>query len=164
MPNQAESRSVHPLLGAALVVPQVLAMALSVAVVAAWLVGADLFWPLPDVTLSEAVVTRDYAEIVRLIGSGADANRPSHVRADMLNGAEHTMTPLEAAVGTGVIELVQLLLRHGASVPGGADRDALICEAVRVDAPDIAELLVATGDGSDPRGRCPAIRERVLEN
>jgi len=152
-------RSVNPLLAAALWVPQLAALVLAASIMVAWLVAADLFWPLPEITLSEAVVTRDYAEVVRLIESGADPNRPSHIRADMLNSAEYTKTPLEAAVGTGVIELVQLLLRHGATMPGGAARASLICESVRVDAEDVTELLLATGDGSDPRDGCAAIPE-----
>lgn len=153
------SRPVNPVLSLALFLPQLAALALVLAVLAGWMVGADTFWPLPEITLSEAVVTRDYAEVVRLIESGADPNRPAHIRVDMLNSAEYTKTPLEAAVGTGVIELVQLLLRHGAVIPAGAEHEALICESVRVEAEDVTELLLATGDGSDPRARCAAIPE-----
>lgn len=152
-------RAIPPLLAVALCVPQLLAGILAASVLVAWLVAADTFWPLPEMTLSEAVVTRDYAEVVRLIESGADPDQPSHIRADMLNSAEYTRTPLEAAVGTGVIELVQLLLRHGATLPAGPARAALICESVRVDAEDVTELLLATGDGSDPRETCAAIPE-----
>ena len=152
-------RALNPLLAAALWLPQLAALALAVSVLVAWVAAADVFWPLPELTLSEAVVTRDYAEVVRLIESCADPNRPSHIRVDMLNSAEYTKTPLEAAVGTGVIELVQLLLRHGATMPAGAGRAAFICESVRVDAEDVTELLLATGDGSDPRDGCAAIPE-----
>jgi ankyrin repeat protein len=142
-----------------LLVPQAVALALAAVVVAGWLAGADPFWPLPEVTLAEAVVTRDYAEIVRLIEHGADPNQPARVRVDMLNSAEHTLTPLEAAVGTRAIELVRLLVRHGASVGSGSSRACLICEAIRVDAPDIVDFLLTTDDRSDPRGGCPAISE-----
>jgi hypothetical protein len=153
------SGAIHPVLALAVWVPQLAALILAAAVMVAWLVAADTFWPLPEMTLSEAVVTRDYAEVVRLIENGADPNRASHIRADMLNSAEYTKTPLEAAVGTGVIELVQLLLRHGATMPAGAARASLICESVRVEAEDVTELLLATGDGSDPRAECAAIPE-----
>jgi hypothetical protein len=150
---------VSPVLAASVLVPQLVVMALAAVVVVGWLTGSDPFWPVPEVTLSEAVVTRDYAEIVRLIESGADPNQPSRVRPDVLNSAEHTLTPLEAAVGTRTIELVRLLVRHGASVGSGSSRATLICEAIRVDAPDIVDFLLTTDDRTDPRGGCPAISE-----
>jgi len=150
---------VSPLLAASLLVPQLVAMTLAAVVVVGWVAGRHPFWPVPDVTLSEAVVTHDYGEIVRLIENGADPNQPARVRPDMLNSNQDILTPLEAAVSTRAVGLVELLLRHGASARSGQGRVALICDAIRFDAPDIVDLLLTTEDRSDPRGECPAISE-----
>jgi hypothetical protein len=129
----------------------------SVVVVVGWPTGLRPFWPVPDLSLSEAVLTRDAGEIVRLIERvGVNPNRPWPIRYG-LAGAITEATPLEAAVLARRADLVRLLVRHGAVVPEGQGRMALICRGVAVSAPDIVALLLAMGDRTDPRDRCPSI-------
>lgn len=78
-----------------------------------WMVG-DGLWPPDEVTLSEAVATRNTAEALRLIEYGADPNRPSHVRDGLLtNGYDVNVTPVEAAVGSQRVDGLRMLLANG---------------------------------------------------
>ena len=133
--------------------PLLVLFAGTLVVVGGWMVGATPFWPVTNLTLSEAVVTRDAGEVVRLIErERVDPNRSWPVRADLLETSP--ITPVEAAVAMRRGEMVILLLRHGAVLPEGPERDALICQAVRAGEDDVVGLLLQTGNGSDPRGRC----------
>ena len=89
-----------------------------------WSAGAirgNGLWPPDDVTLSEAIATRNNAEALRLIALGANPNVPSRVRDGMLTyGYDVTMRPLEAAVGAQREDSLRLLLEHGAK-PGMTD-------------------------------------------
>src|SRR4026209_1291182 len=72
-------------------------------------------WPPDDVTLSEAVATRNNAEAVRLIERGAKPNQPSPVRDGLLtNGYAVTVKPVEAAVGAQRADSLRTLLANGA--------------------------------------------------
>lgn len=142
-------------------VPQVLAVApllavfaVTLVVVAGWVAGAAPFWPTTRLTLSEAILTRDAAEAVRLIErEGADPNRRWPVRAGLIDEPA-ALTPLEAAVMIRRSDLLSLLLRHGATLPDGDARAALICLGVRSSAGEIVEFLLTTGDKTDPREAC----------
>jgi hypothetical protein len=105
-------------------------------------VGGQLpFWTTPDLTLSEAVIVRDAAESLRLIRAGHDPSRAWPVRADLSEtGHDDVMTPLEAAVAIRRVEIVHLLLEHGAALPP-AERSALIERAQHVGGVDVAEYL-----------------------
>ena len=143
------------------VAPLVAAFGLAAIVVGGWVVGVHPFWPTPEVTLSEAAATRDAGELYRLlVYEGHDPNRPWRVRAGMLSSVEAQVTPLEAAVATGRPEIVGLLLEHGASVGDAAVRTALICRAATVGDTSVLEVLLATGDGSDPRTTCALSPDR----
>jgi hypothetical protein len=113
---------------------------------AARFVGNGL-WPPDEVTLSEAAATRNNAEAVRLIGWGADPNRPTRVRDGLLtNGYAVTIKPIEAAVGAQRADSVRVLLVYGALV----DRDELrvlrCLERARRDS-GVRELLAARSAG-----------------
>ena len=74
-------------------------------------------WPADDVTLGEAVATRNNAEALRLIEHGADPNAPSHVRDGLLtNGYEVNVKPVEAAVGAQRADSLRMLLANGVSL------------------------------------------------
>lgn len=138
------------------VAPLVAVFAGTLAVVGGWIAGADPFWPIVDLTLSEAVLTKDAGEVVRLLErEGVDANRRWPVREELMNPPA-SVTPLEAAVMIRRSEIIPLLLRHGTVIPEGEDRVALICLAVRSAADEIGEFLVKTGNGPDPRSGCPS--------
>ena len=141
----------------AAVAPLLLTFLASAWIVLGWAAGASPFWPDPQMTLSEAAGIGNAGEVARLITvERQDPNRAWSVREGILGSAQ-TATPLEAAVAIRRIELIPVLLRHGAVVPeSGAARAALICRAVAAAAPDIVEMLLNMGDGSDPRAACPA--------
>jgi hypothetical protein len=118
-----------------------------------WIAGASPFWAVPQLTLSEAVVTRDAGEVVRLIAyEHTDPDQPSRVRAELWSGPSE-VTPLEAAVLTRRVEMARLLVHRGAHLPTGAARDRLICQAAAAGDGDIVEFLLADRAG-DPRSRC----------
>jgi hypothetical protein len=80
------------------------------------LVGGGL-WPPDEVTLAEAIATRNNAEALRLITRGADPNRPSRVRDGLLtNGYDVVVTPVVAAVGAPRADSLRLLLANGAVI------------------------------------------------
>ena len=94
---------------------------LALAGVGAWWTAGGLssrgLWPSDEVTLSEAVASRNNAEALRLIANGADPNRPARVRDGLLtNGYDVTVTPVEAAVGAQRADSLRALLANGAAV------------------------------------------------
>ena len=78
--------------------------------------GVAPFVPGRTVTLAEAAALEDEADIVRLVGAGADPNAPSFVRRTRLRAVHRAMTPLEAAAGTRHASVVQVLLEAGARI------------------------------------------------
>jgi hypothetical protein len=74
-------------------------------------------WPADQVTLAEAIATRNNAEALRLIALGANPNQRSRVRDGMLtNGYGVTVLPVEAAVGAQRADSLQLLIDRGAVI------------------------------------------------
>jgi hypothetical protein len=70
-------------------------------------------------------------------------------------GSAHPATPLEAALAGRRVALIPVLLRHGAVVPAsGAARAWLRCLADDAGDPDVVEMLMITGDASDPPSPC----------
>jgi hypothetical protein len=111
---------------------------------ASWTAGrltGDGLWPPDDVTLSEAVATRNNAEAVRLIEGGANPNQPSRVRDGLLTSDYAvTIKPIEAAVGAQRADSVRTLLAHGASVDQEELRVLRCLERTRHDS-GVRELL-----------------------
>jgi hypothetical protein len=140
--------------------PPLVALAGSIVLAGGWLAGAQPFWRVPELTLSEAVATRDAGEVTRLVErERIDPNRSWPIRHGLLDDVS-TATPLEAAVLARRADMAELLLRLGAVVPDGAPRDALICLAVRASAGDVVALLLESGDRSDPRASCQSSAHR----
>lgn len=100
--------------------------------------GRSPIWPDQDLTLSEAVVTRAEADLVRLLRTGADPNAPYDVRPGLLESRAVRVTPIEAAVRSHDAEMLERLLRHGASIDAAA-WNRLRCLAVADEG--LAELL-----------------------
>jgi len=133
---------------------------LVLALVSAWWTAGRLagngLWPPDEVTLSEAVATRNNAEVVRLIESGANPNQPSPVRDGLLtNGYAVTVKPVEAAVGAQRADTLRTLLANGATL----DREELsvlrCLEPNRHDS-GVRELLAAQNPRlPDPGSRIP---------
>jgi hypothetical protein len=74
------------------------------------------WWTAQDESLAEAVLTRNTAEIVRLVALGQDPNEPAPVRRQLRDSRVRgpAITPLDAAIRTGSPELAALLIRLGA--------------------------------------------------
>jgi len=103
---------------AALMLPCVVLATLS-----AWWAIVPL-WPSDNVTLSEAIATRNTGEALRLIAQGADPSAASRVRDGLLiNGRDVVVTPVEAAVGAQRADALRQLLAYGARID---DRERLV--------------------------------------
>jgi hypothetical protein len=129
------------------------------ALVSVWWTTAGLagdgLWPPDNVTLSEALATRNNAEALRLMGQGDDPNRPARVRDGLLtNGYAVTIKPIEAAVGAQRADSVRMLLTNGVLVDDAERRMLLCLEQTRRD-PGVRELLVAE---SDDQLNCDGVR------
>jgi hypothetical protein len=130
-----------------------------------WTAGrlaGDGVWPPDDVTLSEAVATRNNAEAVRLIESGANPNQPSRVRDGLLtSGYPITIKPIEAAVGAQRADSVRTLLANGAAVDEEELKVLRCLEQMRRDS-GVRELLArqSTSDVDCNGVRSPLERVR----
>jgi hypothetical protein len=130
-----------------------------------WTAGrlaGDGLWPPDDVTLSEAVATRNNAEAVRLIERGANPNQSTRVRDGLLtSGYAVTIKPIEAAVGAQRADSVRTLLANGATVDQEELRVLRCLEQTRRDS-DVRELLavLSTNDGDCNGIRSPLERVR----
>jgi hypothetical protein len=117
----------------------VLACAVSVLLLAA--LGFEPVWANIDVTLVEAARDGDIAEVYRLVQAGENPNRSGAVRLD--SGRVVTLTPLEAAVESRQVEVLEVLMNAGARASEG-ERQILICLAAAVSAAEVAEYVHST--------------------
>jgi hypothetical protein len=116
------------------------------AVLSGWWTVAPL-WPPDDVTLPEAIATRNNGEALRLISQGADPNAAARVPDGLLvNGRDVIVTPVEAAVGAQRADSLRQLLSYGAVID---DRERLVLrcyERTRRDA-GVRDILDAGAAG-----------------
>ena len=121
------------------------------ALLSAWWTITGL-WPPDEVTLSEAVATRNNAEALRLIRGGANPNEPSRVRAGLLT-SDHdvAVTPVEAAVGAQRADVLRMLLANGATIDEKEMRVLRCYEQVRRDS-GIREILGGDAPAVDCAG------------
>jgi hypothetical protein len=104
-------------------------------------------WPPDDVTLAEAVATRNNAEALRLIQRGADPNRAGPVREGLLtSGYDVIVLPVEAAVAAQRADSLRMLLANGASVDDRELRVLRCLERARRDS-GVREILDARAPG-----------------
>jgi len=123
----------------------VMAPCVALAALSAWWAVAPL-WPPDDVTLSEAIATRNTGEALRLIAQGADPNAASRVRGGLLVNRDVLVAPVEAAVGAQRADALRQLLAYGARVDDH-ERLVLRCyERARRDS-GIREILDAGAAG-----------------
>jgi hypothetical protein len=123
----AAARPARPLAIAAAVPPIALAAFTVVSLLLA-LVGRHPLWRISEVNIAEAAATRDAASVVLLIQQGHDPDMPRFVRPGLLARGATRATPLEAAIAEDRVEIVDVLLRHGASL-SGPQRVAFTCAA-----------------------------------
>ncbi|MEQ1757991.1 MAG: hypothetical protein ABL986_06700 [Vicinamibacterales bacterium] len=106
-------------------------------------------WPPDRVTISEAVATGDYAEVMRLMESGVDPNLAASVRADLLGGSPVQLTPAQAAVRARNAQMLRILLDGGVIV--GPSRLAVLkCINDENGDRDVRALLDAIPSGPLP--------------
>jgi hypothetical protein len=120
--------------------PWLVALAFAVSGVAAFATGQPLIWPAHDLTLSEAIGSRDAGEAIRLMEDGAspDIRYPTY---DIFKQGQHIpLTPLEAAIATRRADLFNLLLTYGARIDAQSARP-LTCFARQEGADTIAATL-----------------------
>jgi hypothetical protein len=129
---------------------------LVIAGLGAWLVASCVGLPWvgagDTVTLPEAAMMADHADVVRLIARGGDPNAPARVRSGTIDLAEHRISPLEAATRSRQAGILQLLVDSGARITGG-NFPMLWCSATRT--PN-NEAVIAFLDSHRPAG-VPAI-------
>jgi hypothetical protein len=102
--------------------------------------GVDPLWRVEPLTLAEAAALRDNGEVVRLIEAGEDPNRATTVRADFLRNDALTITPLEAAVGSDRVDIMEVLLEQGARLDA-ATWNHLMCFATAIEADESRAFL-----------------------
>ena len=109
LPTRASSVPIE----AALAIPAMLWLVAAVAVMVVSISGSAGI-PSASMTLSEAAALRDRAELVRLIGEGADVEARARVRGGIIREQEYMLTPLEAATVMRRDDVLQLLVAEGA--------------------------------------------------
>ena len=98
------------------------------------------FYPSCSHYASEAIVRRDQAEMARQILAGVDPNARYDVVDTVRAGEHYQLTPLEAAITTRELYMVELVVGYG----GVVDRNnapALACLAHAMHADEIEKYL-----------------------
>jgi hypothetical protein len=124
----------------ALALPGATLIVATAVMLAGLLFGVDPLWRVEPLTLAEAAALRDNGEVVRLIAAGADPNAPGTVRAEFLRNDALMITPLEAAVGSDRVDILEVLLDHGARLDP-AIWNQLMCFATAIEADESRALL-----------------------
>lgn len=102
-------------------------------------VGYRPLWAERSVGLVEAARAGDTVTVFRMLNAGADPNARGPVAFEGRAGPA-TLTPLEAAVESRQVEVMQVLVKMGARA-SESDRQRLVCLARTVDAPEVAAYL-----------------------
>jgi hypothetical protein len=136
-PTQVSERALVAITG----IPPASVLACAVIILQLAAVGFESVWTSRYVTLVEASRNGDIAGVYRLVSAGSDPNQSDAVR---LEGDRVTMlTPLEAAVESRQVEVLQVLVHAGARASED-DRQTLVCLAAAVNAPEVADYLHST--------------------
>lgn len=140
----------------AIAIPGVALAAVTIVLLAAAALGRGPVWRFEPLTLPEAAALHDDADVLWLIGRGANPNAPGTIRPGVLTRDEIALTPLEAAVGAGQEQTVELLLQQGA-VADVPTWTRLMCFAERLDAPRVRMVLERRQPAGSPLD-CTGVR------
>jgi hypothetical protein len=142
----------------ALVVPPMLALACATLVSIAERSGTTVFSAVPPANLAEAAAMGRADDVVRRLGLGEDQRRVYDLRPEVISSAVLRATPVEAAMWSRQLLMVQLLDRAGAIADAG-QRRALACLAADLELEDIVEYL---SPAASPACVPQAARDAVL--
>ena len=129
--------------------PLSLAVAIAAMLLAA-LLGAHPMWETPTLNMSEAAAARDVATVALLLERGEDPKERRLIAAPFLEDAGSELTPLEAAVSAGRLEVVHLLMARGTAVDTAA-RVRLACRAAERGYADVAAYFDRPASADCPR-------------
>lgn len=127
-------------LALAAAVPPLVLAGTTLAMLVAGMAGRHPMWRPETLNMTEAAAARDVATIAASIERGEDPNARRPIGPPFLESAPGEMTPLEAGVIAGRLEVVHLLLTRGASVVPDRRRE-LACVALRQGYRDVADYL-----------------------
>lgn len=102
--------------------------------------GTTIFGALPPANLAEAAATGRGDDVVRRIDVGEDHQRVYDLRPEVISSAVVRATPVEAAMWSRQLLMVQLLDRAGA-IADDEQRRTLACLAADLELEDIVEYL-----------------------
>ena len=120
--------------------PCIVALTFAVSGVTALVGNRPLVWRARPVTLSEAMAKRDQGEVVRQVRAGFSLDVRYDVY-DVIKRGQHTpATPLEGAIATREVYMLELGLAYGAHL-GPDNARALFCLAEATEATAIRDAL-----------------------
>jgi hypothetical protein len=131
--------------------PALVAVMFGASGAAALIAGRPLIWPPEEITLAEAVGLRDQGEVVRQIMLGSDPNRRYQVRDVFRDDEQLELTPLEAAVITREVYMVDLVVDYGASI-GDGNAAVLQCLARALGADEVRTFVIDRSREADCGG------------
>jgi hypothetical protein len=134
----------HRLVGLALAVPPALVILCTFAVAAGERTGVRVFGAVGPANLAEAAATGRADDVVRRMRAGEDPSRVYDLHPDAISSIVLRATPLEAAVWSRQLLMIQLLDRAGA-IQDAAHRRAIACLAMDLEMGDIVEYLSPGG-------------------
>jgi len=114
-------------------------------------------WPVPKVTLAEAVVLSDYGTVLQLVSEGHDPNLPSRIRRGLLGPRDVVALPLEAAVANRRPDMLKYLLSRGARMDDVL-RMRLACLASERGAERTVQFLLEADAGAHRELACDGVR------
>jgi hypothetical protein len=143
----------------ALLVPPALAILCVLAIAAAETATVPLFTGVPPANLAEAAAAGRGDDVARRLHLGEDLHRIYRLRPEASYSPVLRATPVEAAMWSGQLLMVQLLDREGA-IADGAHRQELACLAADLEVDE--EIVAYLSPDGPPRCVPQQARERVL--
>jgi hypothetical protein len=104
--------------------------------------GPGFLFPSSHLTLADALALRNTGEVAFQLLNGVDPNQPSLLVQAAPGGKPRQALPVDVAIRTGEVDLLELLIRHGTRM----DEAVLVrlrCEADRIGENRIVEWIDA---------------------
>ena len=150
--------SLQRLLAFALLTPPLLAILCAASIGIAERSGTTIFGSAPPANLAEAAAMGRADDVVRRIELGEDRRRVYELRPEVISPAVVRAMPVEAAMWSRQLLMVQLLDGEGA-IGDSSEREEFACLAADLALEDIVEYLSPSGP---PPCAPQQARDRVL--